>query len=653
MKDKICIFAGTTEGRQLAALLKDAAEVTVCVATEYGEVLLDGIDGVTVHTGRMDEHEMARFFAEQRFARVIDATHPYAALATENIASAAETAGVPVTRILRETDRAVPGAVYVDSVAAAREFLREKDGNVLLTTGAKELSSYIGLDMDRVWARVLPLAASLEACEAAGFPAAHVIAAQGPFSYEMNLAQMKAIGAKYMVTKASGKNGGFPEKIRAARDAGAIPVIVGQPPQTDGLFLDDAIGALEKTYAIQKRKISVVGIGPGGADYLTAQAKAALESCDAVIGARSVTETLQINKPCFAEYLPQKVGDLLKNHPTIRRPAIVMRGDTGFFSGAKKLLEELKGEDTEVLPGIASPVLFAAKLGISWDDAALVSLHGREMNLIRTAARNAKTFVLAGGDHTPDRIFEKLCEYGMERLSCAVGERLSYPDEAVTRGTAEDLKNGHYDPLSIVYIENNLPEKGVRSGIPDEELIRGGVPMTKAEVRAVSLAKLAPERDSVVWDIGAGTGSVSVECALAAYDGRVYAVEKNPEGVELIRQNKLKFKTDNLYEVEGTAPEALADLPAPTHAFIGGSGGNLNEILKTVYEKNPAAAVVINAVTLETQAEVLECVKTLSPASFEAVCLNATRARQMGKYHLTAAQNPVWIYTLRGGNADG
>ncbi len=330
-----------------------------------------------------------------------------------------------------------------------------------------------------------------------------------------------------------------------------------------------------------------------------------------------------------------------------------MRGDTGFFSGAKKLLEELKGEDVTVIPGIASPVLFAAKLGVGWDDAALVSLHGREMNLIRTVARNAKTFVLTGSENMPDRIFEKLCDYGMGDLVCAVGERLSYPDETIMRGTVGDLKNGHYDPLSVVYIENNAPEKSIRSGISDEEFMRGGVPMTKAEVRAVSMAKLAPEKDSVVWDIGAGTGSVSVQCALAAYEGCVYAVEKNTEGVSLIRQNKLKFKTDNLYEIEGCAPQALSGLPAPTHVFLGGSSGELKEILHIVFEKNPAARVVINAVTLETQAEVLECVKMLSPASFEAVCLNAARAQQTGKYHLTAALNPVWIYTLRGGNADG
>ena len=653
MKDKICIFAGTTEGRQLASLLKDAANLVVCVATDYGEVLLDGIEGISVHTGRMDEAEIVRFFAEQQFARVIDVTHPYAALVTQNIAAAAKAAGIPVLRILRESDRAGSNAVYVETAAAARDYLQNKEGNILLTTGAKELASYMGLDMERVWARVLPLISSLEACEAAGISAAHILAAQGPFSFEMNLAQIQAIGAKFIVTKASGKNGGFKEKIEAADAAGAVPVIVGAPPQTEGLTFDEAVAQLEKIYPIRKRKIVIVGVGPGSENYLTPQAKRALSLCDAVLGAKPVLDTLSLSKPCCAAYQPEKVCAFLKSHVSVRRVAIVMRGDTGFFSGTKKLLEELKDEDVTVLPGIASPVLLAAKLGVSWHDAAFLSLHGRRANLVRTVARNEKTFVLAGGEHTPARMLQKLCAYGLGDCFCSVGERLSYPDEKISCGTAEDLKKGQYDSLSVVYIENGRPETGVSFGISDEKFVRGGVPMTKAEVRAVSMAKLAPDKESVVWDVGAGTGSISVECALAACDGAVYAVEKNPAGIALLKQNAVRFRTDNLHIIEGTAPAVLCDLPAPTHVFIGGSGGELHEILALVFEKNPAAVVVINAITLETQAEVLSCAKTFASAALEAVSVSVARAQPMGRYHLSTAQNPVWIYTLRGGKADG
>ena len=142
MSEKICIFAGTTEGRKLAELLRESAELTVCVATEYGEVMLEGIEGIAVRTGRLDEQEMEQMFREESFSRIIDATHPYADIVTGNIASAAEKAGIPVIRILRGGDKHITDAVYVASVAEAAEYLAEHDGNVLLTTGAKELAAY-------------------------------------------------------------------------------------------------------------------------------------------------------------------------------------------------------------------------------------------------------------------------------------------------------------------------------------------------------------------------------------------------------------------------------------------------------------------------------------------------------------------------------
>ena len=650
MKNKLCIFAGTTEGRQLASLLRDAADLTVCVATEYGEVLLDGMEGITVLTGRMDEADMERLFAAQRFERVIDATHPYATAVTENIAAAAEQTGTPVMRILRETQRQIRRAVYVASAEEACAFLAQREGSVLLTTGAKELAAFALPDMQRVWARVLPTHDSLRACDAAGIPASHVIAAQGPFSFDLNVAQLRMIGARYMVTKASGKNGGFDEKIAAADAAGVVPVVIGQPPQTQGFSMDEAVAALEAVYALRKRKIYVIGAGPGGGKLLTDEAKDALAEGDAVLGAKSVTDLLTVpNKPVFHEYLPQKVLETLNAHPSVRRAAVVMRGDTGFFSGAKKLAEALQGEDLTLLPGISSAAVLAARIRTSWDDAAFLSLHGRDANLIRTVARSRKTFALAGTDHTPQDILRKLCAYGFGDLRAVVGERLSYPDERITRGTPQSLQNGAYDPLSVLYFENENVENSCRIGIPDDTFIRGDVPMTKAEVRAVSLAKLAPQTDSVVWDVGAGTGSVAVECALIAWNGQVYAVEKEADAAALIRQNKLKFRTDNLNVVEGAAPEALSELPAPTHVFIGGSGGKLCEIVGLILEKNPQAVIVVNAVTLETQTQAAALEKQFGFDLFETVSVQIARSRKAGAYHMMQAQNPVYVFSMRRG----
>lgn len=655
MREKICLFAGTTEGRQLAELLHKAADLTVCVATEYGEILLDGIEGITVHTGRMDADEMARFFAEKRFDRILDATHPYAQIVTENIRHASKQMNIPMTRILRETERRSADAVYVSTVDEARAYLADKDGNVFLTTGSKEIASYVGLDMSRVWARVLPTVSSLEACAAAGIASAHIIAAQGPFSEEINLAQMRAIGAQYLVTKASGKNGGFEEKIRAAKTVGAVPVIIGQPPQMEGLSLDEAIAELEKTLPLSRRTarrtVTVIGIGPGNEDCLTAEAKKELANCDAVIGAKSVAESLRTFQAVYYEFLPQRVRAVLDAHPSIRRAAVVMRGDTGFYSGTKKLLDALDGYDVTLLPGISSMTAFAAKIQKSWDNAALISLHGREANLIHALSDNRKLFALTGGENTVEVICKKLCEYGFGEISVTVGERLGYPDEKITSGEAKELCERHFDSLSVLYLENPEAVRRHRHGIPDEEFIRGDIPMTKSEVRTISMAKLDLPADAVVYDIGAGTGSVSVECALAAYDGQVYAIEKEADAAALIRQNKRKFRTDNLHVVEGLAPDALVELPAPTHVFIGGSSGNLREILSLLLEKNPEVRIVLNAVTVETQTEAAECAKEFGFAEYETVSVNIARSRKLGWYHMMTAQNPVSVITLQGGRS--
>ena len=653
MSDKICIFAGTTEGRKLALLLSGAADVTACVATEYGQIMLDGIKGIKIHSGRMDRHGMTSFFRTECFNLVIDATHPYAEAATENISCAAAESGIPFMRILREDDISIPEAVYVGSAAEAKDYLAQHNGNIFITAGAKELKEFTGLDMTRVWARVLPAASSLEACKMARIPVSHIIAAQGPFTEEINLAQLKMIGAKYLVTKSSGTSGGFEAKIKAASKCKAVPIIIGQPAQVSGLTLDQAVSLLGKQYCIPGRRIVLIGIGPGSTDMLTLEAQQALGRADAVIGASSVVSVLNTIKPCFNEYIPAKVRQILETHPSIRNAAVVFRGDTGFFSGATEMIKEFADEDITVIPGISSLASLSAKLGVSWDNATWISLHGRRSNFVNAVVRNKKVFFLTGGENTPDAVCRKLVDYGLGELSCKVGENLSYPDEKITRGSVASVSEGEYDPLSVMFIENPEALEAVRIGIDDSEFLRGDVPMTKSEVRAISMAKLALQADSVVYDIGAGTGSVSVECALSAYKGQVFAVEKEPEAVELIKQNKLKFRADNINVISGPAPDSLKDLPDPTHVFIGGAGGNLRSIMEVLLAKNPDARIVMNTVTLESQAEAFACAKEYGFACFEAVSVNISRTKKAGSYNLMSAQNPVTVFVMQKGRSDG
>ena len=168
--------------------------------------------------------------------------------------------------------------------------------------------------------------------------------------------------------------------------------------------------------------------------------------------------------------------------------------------------------------------------------------------------------------------------------------------------------------------------------------------MTKSEIRALALSRLRLTADAVCWDVGAGTGSVSIEMALSARRGRVYAIEKNEAALALLAENRQKFHTANLEIVSGAAPEACRNLPPPTHAFIGGSSGNLREIVDLLVEKNPKVRIVAAAVTLESVAELTGLSRDFP--SHSAVCLTAARGRAAGPYHLMTGQNPVYLFTF-------
>lgn len=181
----------------------------------------------------------------------------------------------------------------------------------------------------------------------------------------------------------------------------------------------------------------------------------------------------------------------------------------------------------------------------------------------------------------------------------------------------------------------------------DELFIRGDVPMTKSEVRAVSISKLELEPDSVLYDIGAGTGSVSIEASRYLTEGRVYAIEKKAEAIDLIKANRERFGVSRLEIVEGAAPEALTALEPPTHVFIGGTSGTMDKVLSLVLKKNPGVRIVINAIALESVAEILSWLKRHSVTA-EIVQVSISRGREAGDYHLMMGQNPIYVVSFGG-----
>lgn len=398
---------------------------------------------------------------------------------------------------------------------------------------------------------------------------------------------------------------------------------------------------------MEEREIYLVGIGMGTLDTLTQEAQKAIESSDLLIGAKRMLEGFEaLGKKQYVAYIPKEIGAFLREHKTYKKVAILLSGDVGFYSGAKGLIGELKDFKVQLIPGISSIVYFCAKLKMPWEDVCLTSVHGKDTLLIPRIKREKKTFALLNGADSLKELCEKLKYYGLDHVILHIGEKLSYPKERIISCQANELVNFDFDKLLVVLIENQTPDIGVFEQIEDEAFIRGDVPMTKSEVRTVSIAKLGLTKDAIVYDVGAGTGSVAIEMALKSPDIKVYAIEKNEKAVELIEKNKQKFIADNLSIIKGLAPEALEQLPAPTHVFIGGSSGNLKEILDVVFRKNNKVKVVLNTVSLNTIAEVMALIEEGHYEALDIVQMNISKAKKLGKYQMMMGQNPIYIITM-------
>ncbi len=654
---KICVFAGTLEGRRLVTLLMGrGARITACVATEYGRALLTPGEDVRVLTGRMDEAEIARMLRREQFDVVVDATHPYADKAGDNIRAACQSAGVGCLRLARERTGARADVVVRDAAACA-EYLKTTRGNILLTTGAKELPAFCAdaALRERLYARVLPMPESLKQCEICALAPSRVLAMQGPFSEEMNLAMLHAVDAAVLVTKDTGEAGGFEAKMAAAQKAGVHTVVIARPPRAeDGLSLLETVKALEGRFPLKPapKRVTLIGAGMGGLSTRTRAMEEAVRQADCLIGAKRMLEGVDgAGKERFMSTAPDQIARFIEESPLLRRFAVLLSGDVGFYSGARRLIESLRGVEMEIIPGVSSLQYFCARLGRPWEDVRCVSLHGRACDLAREAREHRAVFALVGGEDGVRRALKQLVDGQLGELQVHVGERLGYPDERVLSGTARQLCARQFDPLSVILIENeHCRERVVTHGLPDESFERGQTPMTKAEVRAVSLSKLRLTRGAVVYDVGSGSGSVSVEAALLAGGGQVYAIEKNPEAAQLTRRNADRFGLTNVETLCAAAPEAFDGLPAPTHAFIGGSSGNIAVIIERLLQKNPRVRIVANAVTLETLAQLNEISKGFSYC--DVAQLSVAKPKTAGGYRLMSALNPVFIFTMQNGGED-
>ena len=393
------------------------------------------------------------------------------------------------------------------------------------------------------------------------------------------------------------------------------------------------------------KKVTIIGMGLGEST-ITTEAKEAVARADAALGAPRALELCKgMAKRLYPCYLPEDVAAVVENEDG-QEFAVLVSGDVGFYSAAQGLVEALSAYDLRFIPGVSTVSAFFARLKLPWQNAAFISAHGREMNVVDTVRRNRLTFCLTGNNIND--ICAALCKAGFADIKVHIGENLGADQERTYEATVDDLTRGEFPSLTVMLFVNEVYDDRTPFGLTDTSFSRlPGIPMTKSETRAIILSGLNLRPDSVCWDIGAGTGSVTVEMALNAYRGHVYAVERREDAIPLIEQNLKAFHVGNVTLLRGEAPVVLKALPIPDAVFIGGSGGKLNEIVAAVLHKNPDARIIVAAVTLETVSAALSVFAGfgLTP---EVVQLNVARAKQAGSLHLMEAQNPVTILSAGG-----
>lgn len=402
--------------------------------------------------------------------------------------------------------------------------------------------------------------------------------------------------------------------------------------------------------------LTIVGIGPGSAGYFMPIAKERMEHAHTVIAAKRLLPMLE--EQCTegnTEYVVMgkiketfsKIDQLLKEEKDV---VLTVSGDPLMYSLYKTICNDPISADwnMEILPGIGSLQMLGAAFGETMEDAKLLSVHGRSKSpgsIALAVTENPKVFFLCSKEQGPAWLSRIMLDYGLKDVTVYAGSDLSYEDEMLISGSPEEMAKKEFPSLCVAMVKNPNPKEITRPCfLSDADFERDKTPMTKEEIRVLILHKMKLHPDDIVWDVGAGTGSISIECARQVPYGEVHAVERDDLAVSLIAKNKEKFSTDNLKIWQGDAAEEVKKLPVPTKVFIGGSGGKLAQILEVVAGFDRAIPVTISAVTIETIAETHEILGHYD-SEYDVIQATVGRGRKIGNYHIMDTNNPVMIFT--------
>ena len=391
-------------------------------------------------------------------------------------------------------------------------------------------------------------------------------------------------------------------------------------------------------------KVYIIGMGIGDESLLTFKAVKVIEDCDILIGGKRHIENFKNKEKIEIKNNLSDIVKYINENKDTKKIAVLASGDPFMYGIGSYIIKNVKNAVFENISGISSVQYMAGKCGIPWQDMYIGSVHGRNEN-ISSLISNHKKLALLTAKNTKE-VIKEIYDNGFDDVYIYVGENLSYDNERITAGFAEDLIYNEFFDLSVMIILNNTekPYKFISGGIPDEMFKRGNVPMTKEEIRSVSLSKLKLLEDSIVFDIGSGTGSVTVECGLIAKFGKVYGFEKNSEAVELTKSNIKRFGVYNCEVIEGDALESIKNIDVvPSRVFIGGTGGNMNDILNVIYNKCQNVKVVINCIVVESIYEALKGLENIGYNNIECVSVSVSRNKKAGNKNMMIGQNTVYI----------
>ena len=377
-------------------------------------------------------------------------------------------------------------------------------------------------------------------------------------------------------------------------------------------------------------KLTIIGVGPGREEFLTQKAAELIRTAKVIFAPDRIFDSLSFLNPGIEAMPFSKILERLQGMKEKKEGNAVLlaSGDVGFYSVSSTIKRKFPEMKVELINGLSSLQYFCGLLQIPYEEMHIVSAHGRKLPVLPHVAYHKRTFFLTGGQLCAHDIIQELSEGGLGEAKVSVGENLSLPGERIRRGAAWELAGEEFCALAVMVVENPAAVNPFQE-LRDSDFLR-------------SQARLDIQPQDSVYDIGAGTGAMSVAMARRAWQGMVYAVERKEDACRLAMENKERLGAFNLRLSQGTAPEALEELPPPDKVFIGGSGGNMREILELVWQKNPEAKIVINAITLETLQEGIQCLEAHGLLA-RVTCVSSTQGEQVGSYHMMKAQNPVYI----------